>query len=225
MSSNGPHSKTELYKVKIDGNTGIAPGVYVLSYPREHSFIAGQVVGIAIDRNAKPRLYSIASGTGDKMIRLLYNIKPGGELSPGLAELKEGDTLYVSAPFGSFFGTSEPAVFIASGTGVAPFASMLRSGLHTDKILIHGGRTLDSFYFSDEFISLLGDSNYIRCCSREKGEGVYEGRLTRYLQEQQDLDPARKYYLCGLAEMVVETRDLLISKGIPYGNIIAEIYF
>jgi ferredoxin--NADP+ reductase len=33
------------------------------------------------------------------------------------------------------------------------------------------------------------------------------------------------YYLCGKALMVVEVRDLLISRGIPFENILSEIYF
>ena len=33
------------------------------------------------------------------------------------------------------------------------------------------------------------------------------------------------YYLCGSADMVVEVRDILIGKGIPFGHIISEIYF
>ncbi|MEE4257707.1 MAG: FAD-dependent oxidoreductase [Bacteroidales bacterium] len=225
MSENGLKYDLDFYPVKVESNTEITEGVFVLSYPRSHAFVAGQVVGICLVEGEKPRLYSIASGNQDDMIRLLYNIKPGGEISPGLAELKRGDTLFVSAPFGSFYGTSAPAVFIASGTGIAPFASMLRSGLHQDKMLIHGGRTLDSFYFREEMESVLGNDNYVRCCSQEKGEGVYEGRLTAYLREQEDLPAGRKYYLCGLAEMVVESRDILIEKGIPFENIVAEIYF
>jgi len=215
----------DLYPVKVESNAEIAKDVYVLSYQRSHTFSAGQVVGISIIEYGEPRLYSIASGSTDDMIRLLYNIKPDGELSPSLAGLKAGDTLYVSAPFGSFYGTAKPAVFIASGTGIAPFMSMLRSGLNKDKSIIHGGRTLESFYFKDELMKELGPENYIRCCSQESGDNVYEGRLTNYLREHNDLDHDRKYYLCGLAEMVVETRDLLIDKGIPYENIIAEIYF
>ena len=39
------------------------------------------------------------------------------------------------------------------------------------------------------------------------------------------LDPVLKYYLCGSAEMVVDTRDILIEKGIPFENIVSEIYF
>ena len=37
--------------------------------------------------------------------------------------------------------------------------------------------------------------------------------------------PCLKYYLCGSAEMVVEIRDILIEKGIPFDRIISEIYF
>jgi ferredoxin--NADP+ reductase len=221
----GQKPEIDLYPVRVESNIEIAKDVYVLSFPRGHAFIAGQVVGICIHEHGVPRLYSIASGTDDDMIRLLYNVKPEGELSPELASLKSGDTLYASAPFGSYFGTSGPAVFIASGTGVAPFASMLRSGLDKDKTLIHGGRTLDSFYFENEFLQLLGEGNYIRCCSQERGDDVYSGRLTNYLREQKSLPSDRKYYLCGIAEMVVETRDLLIDKGIPFENIVAEIYF
>jgi ferredoxin--NADP+ reductase len=37
--------------------------------------------------------------------------------------------------------------------------------------------------------------------------------------------PKVKYFICGQALMVVEIRDLLIQKGIPFENIMAEIYF
>jgi ferredoxin--NADP+ reductase len=40
-----------------------------------------------------------------------------------------------------------------------------------------------------------------------------------------NLPTDENYYLCGSSEMVVETRDILVDKGVPFGNIIAEIYF
>ena len=166
MSDSGDFiSNLVLDPVKVESNIEVAKDVFVLSYIRNSVFTAGQVVAIAIIENAEPRLYSIASGNQDDMISLLYNVKQDGELSPDLAEINSGDTLFVSAPFGSFFGTTEPAVFIASGTGVAPFASMLRSGMTENKTLIHGGRILESFYFKDELTDILGEENYIRCCS------------------------------------------------------------
>ena len=65
----------------------------------------------------------------------------------------------------------------------------------------------------------------MRCCSQEEDASVYHGRVTDYLLELEEIDPTLKYYLCGSAEMVVETRDILIQKGIPFDQIISEIYF
>ena len=101
---------------------------------------------------------------------------------------------------------------------------MLRSGKADQKFLIYGNRYLEQFHFHEEFSHQLGNK-YIRCCSGEDDPGVFHGRVTAYLQEQDHLDPELKYYLCGSAEMVVDTRDLLIEKGIPFDQIISEIYF
>ena len=101
---------------------------------------------------------------------------------------------------------------------------MFFSGLYSNKLLIHGGRFLHSFYFQEEFEKVLKDK-YIRCCTKEKANGIYDGRLTDYLRNKEDLNPAYKYYLCGSSEMVVETRDILLAKKIPFENIIGEIYF
>ncbi len=217
-------SKMELNEAKLTRKTEIAPGVFVISYQRNFSFIPGQVVAIAVNLDEKPRMYSIASGNNESEISIIFNIKPGGELTPKLAGLMPGDSLFTTGPMGNFFGTNEPAFWIASGTGIAPFISMWRSGLKNGKTLIHGGRYLNSFYFEDEFINDLGD-NYVRCCTQEMAENVYHGRLTHWLNEQKTLPANQKYYLCGSAEMVVEARDILIEKAIPFGNIVAEIYF
>lgn len=223
MDSSSKQNRS-LKKVTVQSNNEISPGAFLLSFTRDFIFIPGQVLAITTTISVAPRMYSIASGTRDENIRILYTLKPGGELTPNLSVLKAGDEIFVSEPAGNFYGIAGSSVWIAAGTGIAPFVSMWRSGLTKDKILIHGGRFLHSFYFENEFKTGLRE-NYIRCCSRETGEGIYHGRLTRWLQEQPALWPDKKYYLCGSAEMVVETRDLLIEKGISYQNIVAEIYF
>jgi ferredoxin--NADP+ reductase len=83
---------------------------------------------------------------------------------------------------------------------------------------------MNQFYFEDE-LDLAFGNRYIRCCSRENDENIFHGRITAYLSEQTNFPEDYKYYLCGQALMVVEVRDLLIEKGIPYQNIVAEIYF
>ena len=108
--------------------------------------------------------------------------------------------------------------------GIAPFFAMLQSGQAVNKTLIYGNRYLEQFHFHEEFSSVLG-SQYIRCCTAERDMDVFRGRVTDYLGEHSDPDPNLKYYLCGSVEMVVDTRDILIEKGIPFDQIISEIYF
>jgi len=210
--------------VTIISNIEISHNVFVLSFKRDFAFRAGQVLGLAMALTDDARLYSIASGENDPNINILYNIKPGGKLTPNLAVLKPDDTLYITVPFGSYAGSSEPAYWIAAGTGIAPFYSMYRSGMGGNKIMIHGSRTLDAFYFSDKLVNDFGP-RYVRCCSQQEGEGIYHGRVTQYLEESDNLPLDQKYYLCGSAEMVVECREILLGKGVPFSNVVAEIYF
>jgi ferredoxin--NADP+ reductase len=226
MKNTGYQRKDGLTVVKavVHSNDQIAPGAFILSFKRTFNFIPGQVVGITLAPDDEVRLYSIASGKDEPLIRILYTVLKKGYLTPKLSLLRKGDILFHSMPFGSFTGTVEPAYWIAAGTGIAPFASMYLSGLGNQKQVIHGSRFLHSFYFQELFLKTM-EKNYIRCCSSEKGTGVFHGRLTEYVETQTGMPPDYFYYLCGSAEMIIETRSILLSKGIPFGNILAEIYF
>lgn len=216
--------KHELFHVKLTGNEEISPGVHVISWKRNCDFLPGQVVKIAMGEHDQPRIYSVCSGNHETEIRVLFNIKEEGELTPKLSACIPGETIWASKVYGGFIGNEKPAWWIATGTGVAPFYSMFRSGLGKGKTLIHGARFLTQFYFEDELEWGLGNK-YIRCCSQEQSCDVFPGRVTDYLKQVEKLPANYQYFLCGKALMVVEVRDLLIEKGIPYENIIAEIYF
>ncbi len=202
----------------------VSRGVFMLRFERKEDFLPGQVVGLSTAKDIPARLYSICSGADEPWIEILFNIKEDGILTPILAELEVGDLVQVSRPFGAFLGDDKPAWWIAAGTGVAPYRSMLRSGLGIDKKLIHGGRTADSFYFETEMKEAFGQ-DYIRCCSQESADGLYHGRLTNWLREQTFIPEDHMFYLCGSAEMVVEVRDILISKGVAIEQVMSEIYF
>jgi len=210
--------------VSITFNEELSEGIYLIGFKRNFLFKAGQVIGIAMEEKGPRRLYSICSGELEEEIHILYKVVDEGFLTPQLSGLEIGDTIWITAPGGEFTGDKDPAVWIATGTGIAPFYSMFRSGLGENKTLLHGNRFLEQFNYYDEFQEALGQ-DYIRCCSADNSEEVYQGRVTGYLEELEELKPALKYYLCGSADMVVEARDILISKGIPFGNIISEIYF
>lgn len=223
MEKKVANKKPELEEVTLSNNEEISNGVHLISFKRNFNFKSGQVIKIGIDRVQPPRIYSICSGNHENEIRILFNIKDDGFLTPRLASFIPGDKIFVSKPYGSFSGSSEPAWCIATGTGIAPFYSMFKTGLLKNKKLIHGVSFLNQFYFEDELDYAMKD-NYIRCCSRETSCDVYPGRVTKYLAEIQEF-PVIKYYICGSAIMVVEVRDLLIGKGVSFENIIAEIYF
>ena len=217
-------STRDFQESKVIQIKSIAEGAYLLSFKRSFLFLPGQVLELTLSLDEDPRYYSIASSSLSDTIEILFDIKPEGSLSPRLAVLAAGDIIYHSLPSGCFLSTDEPAVWIAAGTGIAPFRSMLLSGLNPATQLIYGARRKENLYFHDDLVKVFG-KQYIPCCSREKVSGAYYGRITQFLMEMPVIYPDKLYYLCGSAEMVVDSREILLEKGIPYGNIIAEIYF
>ncbi|PZX12947.1 ferredoxin--NADP+ reductase [Breznakibacter xylanolyticus] len=215
-----------LFPHRVLAIEAVAPQVYVLDLEKRFHFLPGQVVAVALPDDAhKPRLYSVAGSPRETRLRILFDVKADGWLTPRLARLKPGDHVQVSEPFGKFIGDDAPAWWIATGTGVAPFVSMTEAGLAHNKTLIHGARTLNKFYFASLFEQHLGD-RYHRFCTTAQAPHVAHGRLTHWLESHPHLPLEIKYYLCGHADMVVEVRRILVEqKGIPYHNVLAEIYF
>ncbi len=214
----------EVFPVTVLGNKKIASNSWLLSFKRNFEFTAGHVIGITLYNNLEPRLYSIASGTQQNEVWILYTVKPDGLLTPPLSAAKPGETIYLTKPFGNFICKDDEAIWIATGTGVAPFASMFFSGQHKNKTLIQGSRNFETLYFYNHFKNEMGN-NYKPCCSKQDQKDCFNGRVTDYLEKQESIKTGIPYYLCGIAEMVVDTRDLLIERGVPFNKIMAEIFF
>jgi ferredoxin--NADP+ reductase len=210
--------------VKILSNKKISNSSSVLIFKRNFDFKAGQIIKISTDTIIPPRMYSILSSETNENVEILYKIEPKGKLTPKLSLLETGNIIYISEPSGKFVSTVGPAWLISTGTGIAPFVSMILSGYSTNKKLIHGNSIISDLYFSEQLTNILS-SNYIPCCSKETSSNIFHGRVTDYLNNLSSLPDNNKYYLCGSAEMVVDTRDLLIDKGVSFQNILSEIFF
>ena len=210
-----------LQKVKVSAKIVLAPNVYLISFKRSFKFKSGQIIGLTNDVNLAPRLYSICSSPKDDKVSILFIVKDDGKLTPTLATIEVADTLWMTPVQGKFVYDDKPAWWIATGTGIAPFYSMFKNGQIPQK-LIQGGRRLEDFYFRNEFSEM---KDYVQCSSLEIVEGAFNGRLTQYLKEKDSLPTDINYYLCGSAEMVVDVRNLLIDRGVPFANIMTEIYF
>jgi ferredoxin--NADP+ reductase len=207
----------------------IAGPLRLLVIERDLDFIAGQVLGLSTEVSIPPRLYSIASGERETVWEILYTVESEGVLTPRLAGLRAGDKVFVSGPVGDFTADKGRAVWVAGGTGIAPFLSIARSRSPVEMaeiLLVHGGSLPEYFHGEGTFSALLG-SNYVRCCSRaaEGDDRFFRGRVTAYLASRPELPLDRPWLLCGGSEFVVDTRDLLISRGLDYSFVRAEVYF
>jgi ferredoxin/flavodoxin---NADP+ reductase len=145
-------------------------------------------------------------------------------ITPVLKGLKAGDSLVVEEPVG-YFTLNEKAkddkkyVFIATGTGISPFHSIIKSNPNINYTLLHGVRTAQEGYESNEY----DNDKYILCSSRDKS-GDYIGRITNYLQEIK-IDKESEVYLCGNCNMIHDAYDILENQGVANEHIHAEVYF
>ena len=138
--------------------------------------------------------------------------------------LNPGNTLEVNGPYGFFMTNAQPPgnkkfLFIASGTGIAPFHSFIQSYPDADYTILHGIRTIDEAYEKE----IYAKNRYISCTSRDTN-GDFHGRLTAYLKTM-DIGIDTMVYLCGNSDMIFESIDILQAKGISNSHIFTEVYF
>lgn len=221
--------KAEKITCKVTDHHWLTPTVFQLSFVPEKpiEFLAGQFVSVIIPgagpkgRNLR-RAYSIASVPEQETIELCITLVEGGPGSNYLNGLRPGDTLTVVAPYGDFiFKTPahRDACFIATGTGVAPFRSMVLSQQYKDSPprssrFIFGVRNIKEILYRDEVTSQV-DTLWITALSREdQPHEEFKGRVTRYIQEaNHGIDWANTdFYLCGNGDMISEVRDYLMEK-------------
>ena len=189
-------------------------------------FVPGDCVALFGPDGRVSRPYSIASGTGEDILRFLIRRMPGGEVSEYLAGLQPGDQVRVSPPFGWFrpgeHAGQRPFAFLATGTGVAPFMSYLRSpGAVRPAAFLYGVRQADNRVDTDWLAKVGG----VQCAvSREAVDGCHHGRITGLL-ESLPLSGGHDYYLCGLDTMIDECTDWLEQRDVPLSRIHRECFF
>lgn len=210
-------------KTKIIDQIQLTKDVYYIKLNRTGDFVPGQLLALSDSSDGDIRYYSIASGIDEDFWGILYNVVDDGWLTPWLSGLKKDQYIYTSSALGNFLPVKGSMVWIATGTGIAPFYSMVLSGLAEKVILIHGAREKKDFFFYDTFLKSL-KSAYIPCSSLKIDGSFYPGRLSRYLQDEFSFTEST-YFLCGSSSMVVDIRDILLSKGVDFNKIVSEIYF
>ena len=193
----------------------------ILNRPASFTFKPGQRISLKFKK--MERDYSLASSPDESHLKLCIRHVKKGVLSQALGDTQIGTRISFAGPHGYFTykDSQRPTVFIATGTGIAPFRSMVRSGTSPD-FFLHGVETSEDLYYSEEFQSVA--ESYIPCLSQSKNSQTYfEGRVTDYLQMH--LPPENyDFYLCGRNEMIRDAT-LLVDELFEGSNIYTETFY
>jgi ferredoxin-NADP reductase len=208
---------------------------------KRFGFVAGQWLSFhhsKSDEEEITRAYSICSPPADdNRFALCLNRVQDGFMSNFLCDMREGEQISLQGPFGDFIlhPPMRDTIFIATGTGIAPFRSMLHWLLKDDSrhqgkqlFLLFGNRREEDIYYHAEFLCLAdlhSNFHYLPTLSRadENWPGL-RGYVQQHVPEiaQSRLD--MHAYVCGLDKMVKANRELLNSLGWDRKSIRYEKY-
>ena len=222
------------------------------------TFEAGQFARLALpappgsreDMIGRP--YSFVNSPLDSPHEFYFIVVPEGPLSPRLANLEPGDPLWLLPRANGFFTVSElPASEVlwclATGTGLGPFLSILRTPDPWQKfercVLVHAVRHADELTYQDVVAGLAashaGAFTYVPFVSREQHAGVLQGRIPAAIIDRRlemragiALSPDNSHVmLCGNPAMVEDTQKTLETLGMRKhrrrepGHITVETYW
>lgn len=202
-------------------------------------FCAGQYIEVEIPgRKNHWRCYSIASPPEQAaQIELIVKRIPGGGFSDRIDRLPPGFELAIRGPYGMNYlrAGNRPLLLIATGSGIAPLMSILRSsaGKGTDRAfhLYYGARTRSELIFADELKRLEAQMPRFTFTptlsaplARDEWRGA-QGRVTQLVQRE--VIDAHPYdaYVCGRPEMCEAASTLLLAKGIPEDRIFRDDFY
>jgi ferredoxin-NADP reductase len=187
---------------------------------RTLAFRPGQFIScqLAVGGATLTRPYSIASDPeSDALLEICLNRVPGGVGSAHLLGLAEGAEVPFTGPWGTFVLDRAPdveAVFVADATGVAPIRPMVRRALATGATrpltLLHGGASRDALVYRAELAALAATDERFTYEPVPPAVLVDEVRRRWVLADD---DRTRRFWVCGVGDVVHRLRDLLRGAG------------
>ena len=186
-------------------------------------FLAGQYVNIDVPGSGQHRSYSFSSAPGQSKVSFLIKRIPGGVMSTWLDAAQPGHKLELTGPLGSFYlrAVERPLLFLAGGTGLAPFLSMLEVLARTNsqqKIhLIYGvTRDLDLVQVDaiEAYVAKLPNFSYTTVVAEAESNHPHKGWVTQHMPAEALNDGDVDVYLCGPPPMVDAVRKHFDDNGV-----------
>jgi Na+-transporting NADH:ubiquinone oxidoreductase subunit F len=211
---------------------------FELKEPASIDFVPGKYAQILCPRykgNSEEiyRAYSIASGPQQKnIIELIIRLVPNGICTTYCFEhLKVGDPVKLNGPYGDFRMTSTeaPMIWIAGGSGMAPFISMLNH-LNNERIqrpttYFFGGNQVRDLFLADEIEKLsvsLDNFKFVPVVAAPAEDEQWNGEtglVTEAVQRAFTDLSSHEGYLCGSPGMIDASIKVLTSLGMLEENI------
>ncbi len=240
--------------VEIVGRRDFGPDLWSVRvrHPEPFPFRPGQyaTLGVALEGKPLERPYSIVSAPEEEELEFFFELIPEGALTPHLHRLQVGDTMLMRRrPKGLFLRAGlDPErihLFLATVTGIAPFASLLRQlrlraagggeAAPPRLAMVHGASFSHEFGYAAEMAELtrqLPGFEYVPTISRPWGDSGWEGETGRaedVLRKHADrvgVRPGRGLvYLCGHPGMIATGRAVMLRAGLPDQDILEEQYW
>ena len=217
-----------------------------ITRPISLRFRSGEFIMIGLPNAEKPvfRAYSVASPSWDEELEF-YSIKvPDGPLTEHLQKIKEGDTVLLrKKPTGTLVNDAllpgERLWMFSTGTGIAPFASLIRDPETYEKfdevILTHTCREVAELTYGQKLVSAVRDDPLVGevaqglklYCTTTREGYPFRGRITDLISSGKVFDDlgvppispkTDRGMICGSMEMLRDTKALLEGFGLVEGS-------
>ncbi|AQZ80775.1 flavodoxin/ferredoxin--NADP reductase [Acinetobacter calcoaceticus] len=230
---------------------------FTMTRPAHFKFTAGQFarIGLKVGEELVVRAYSVVSSPFDETLEFFSIVVPDGAFTSNLQHLKVGDELYLEKiPYGylTLARYQQPLPhdlwLLATGTGLAPFLSMLQDFDTWSKYqkinLVYSVRTAAELAYVDriqEIAETFGEGHvgfkFISIITRDPSAQLHD-RLPVLIENGElekvagiELSPETSHVmLCGNPQMVDDTKEALKRRGLTMnrrgeGNIAVENYW
>ena len=227
---------------RIEKLTPTIKGIWIkLDNDEVLDFQAGQYVNLQLPDDLGIRAFSLANppSTGNE-IELNIRLVPGGVCTGWIhSQLKVGDKLRLTGPYGRFFvhkSAKLPSLFMAGGSGLSSPRSMIldliAEGSELPITLVHGARNRQELYYHDEFVALAArhpNFTYVPALSDEAADSDWQGfRGFVHDAAKAHFDNdfrGRKAYLCGPPIMIEACITTLMQGRLFERDIYTEKFF
>lgn len=196
---------------------------FTLDRPAGLAFLPGQYVNLGVPGTEQRRSYSFSSAPGAGTLSFLVRDIPGGLMSGWLRAADAGAAMEFTGPAGSFYlrDVTRPVLFLAGGTGLAPFLSMLGRLAEvgcTQPVRLVYGVTNDADLVGIEaleaYATRLPGFTYVTTVAAEGSAHLRKGYVTAHVEPAWLNGGDVDVYLCGPPPMVDAVRSWLTAQGV-----------